>query len=352
MRWKPGRGRSANIEDRRGSSRGRTRRPRRPRGLIPGGGKGGGLIGIVVLVAFVFLGKSCLTAGVAVIRPPAASTSRTSTTSSGSSPPAGGAAAGRGPARSGRGPRRRHRRLRVLRPRRRAGLLGRALRRRRRELPGGRARALPGRRPVGLRPRLLGDRALLLPGRLEGLRRPRLLPRADATASAPPATSPRPTCWPTSWATTSRTSWASTPRSSACSRTSRTGPTSCPCALSSRPTASPASGPTPPSSATCSATATSRRASTAAGAVGDDRLGAGLPRELHPRQQRPTGPLAERGYQTGNLEACDTFSLDEDGAVALDDRHRGNHGGGGTGCRSSGAPQPFWRHLVTLGVTN
>jgi uncharacterized protein len=60
MRWKPGQGRSENIEDRRGSSAGGLGGLA---GLIPGGGKGGGVIGIVVLLAFVLLGKSCVSDG-------------------------------------------------------------------------------------------------------------------------------------------------------------------------------------------------------------------------------------------------------------------------------------------------
>ncbi len=52
MRWKPGQGRSEHIEDRRGSSGGGL-------GGLPIGGKGGGIIGIVLLVAVAFLGKSC-----------------------------------------------------------------------------------------------------------------------------------------------------------------------------------------------------------------------------------------------------------------------------------------------------
>jgi predicted metalloprotease len=60
MRWKPGQGRSENIEDRRGSSGGGVGGLG---SLIPGGGKGGGLIGIVLIVAIAFLGKSCLSEG-------------------------------------------------------------------------------------------------------------------------------------------------------------------------------------------------------------------------------------------------------------------------------------------------
>ncbi len=56
MRWKPGRGRSQHIEDRRGSSGGGFG----GLGGLPLGGKGGGIIGIVVLVAVAFLGKSCV----------------------------------------------------------------------------------------------------------------------------------------------------------------------------------------------------------------------------------------------------------------------------------------------------
>ena len=61
MRWKPGQGRSDNIEDRRGSSAGGLGGLG---GLIPGGGKGGGVIGIVVLLAvFLLGGRSCLSDG-------------------------------------------------------------------------------------------------------------------------------------------------------------------------------------------------------------------------------------------------------------------------------------------------
>ena len=60
MRWKPGQGRSENIEDRRGSSAGGLGGLG---GLIPGGGKGGGVIGVVVLLAFVLLGRSCVSDG-------------------------------------------------------------------------------------------------------------------------------------------------------------------------------------------------------------------------------------------------------------------------------------------------
>ncbi len=57
MKWKPGQGRSANIEDRRGSSGAGL-------GGLGGlaiGGKGGGIIGIVLLLGITFLGRSCLT---------------------------------------------------------------------------------------------------------------------------------------------------------------------------------------------------------------------------------------------------------------------------------------------------
>ena len=61
MRWKPGQGRSENIEDRRG----------RPGGgglgglggLIPGGGRGGGAIGIVLVLVLAFAGRSCAGGG-------------------------------------------------------------------------------------------------------------------------------------------------------------------------------------------------------------------------------------------------------------------------------------------------
>jgi uncharacterized protein len=58
MRWKPG-GRSRHIEDRRGASSGLGGLG----GMIPIGGRGGGIIGIVVLVAFAFLGRGCLSGG-------------------------------------------------------------------------------------------------------------------------------------------------------------------------------------------------------------------------------------------------------------------------------------------------
>ena len=53
MRWKPGRGRSANIEDRRGSPGGGL-------GGLPIGGKGGGIVGLVLILGITFLGRSCL----------------------------------------------------------------------------------------------------------------------------------------------------------------------------------------------------------------------------------------------------------------------------------------------------
>ncbi len=56
MRWKPGRGRSQHIEDRRGSSGGGFGGI----GGLPIGGRGGGIIGIILLVAVAFLGKSCV----------------------------------------------------------------------------------------------------------------------------------------------------------------------------------------------------------------------------------------------------------------------------------------------------
>lgn len=58
MKWKPGRGRSANIEDRRGSPGGGM-----GLGGLPIGGKGGGIIGIVLLLGITFLGRSCLSDG-------------------------------------------------------------------------------------------------------------------------------------------------------------------------------------------------------------------------------------------------------------------------------------------------
>lgn len=56
MRWKPGQGRSEHIEDRRG-------RPGGLGGMLPGGAKGGGILGVVLLLAFAFLGRSCATDG-------------------------------------------------------------------------------------------------------------------------------------------------------------------------------------------------------------------------------------------------------------------------------------------------
>lgn len=56
MRWKPGSGRSANIEDRRGSPGGGMG----GLGGLPIGGKGGGILGIVLLLGITFLGRSCL----------------------------------------------------------------------------------------------------------------------------------------------------------------------------------------------------------------------------------------------------------------------------------------------------
>lgn len=57
MRWKPGR-RSSNIEDRRGASGGMG-----GLGGLPIGGKGGGVIGMVLLLVFVVLGRGCLGGG-------------------------------------------------------------------------------------------------------------------------------------------------------------------------------------------------------------------------------------------------------------------------------------------------
>ncbi len=58
MRWNRRR-RSENIEDRRGSSGGGLG----GLGGLPIGGKGGGVVGLVVLVAIAFLGRGCLTGG-------------------------------------------------------------------------------------------------------------------------------------------------------------------------------------------------------------------------------------------------------------------------------------------------
>jgi predicted metalloprotease len=60
MRWKPGQGRSDNIEDRRGSPGGGLGGLG---GMIPGGAKGGGVLGLVLVVVLGIAGQSCAGGG-------------------------------------------------------------------------------------------------------------------------------------------------------------------------------------------------------------------------------------------------------------------------------------------------
>jgi predicted metalloprotease len=59
VRWKPGQGRSSNIEDRRGARAGGIG----GLGGLPIGARGGGVLGIILLVVLTFLGKGCLGGG-------------------------------------------------------------------------------------------------------------------------------------------------------------------------------------------------------------------------------------------------------------------------------------------------
>src|SRR5215212_4378723 len=59
MRWTRGGGRSSNIEDRRGARAGGFG----GLGGMPMGARGGGVLGIVVLLALTFLGRSCVGGG-------------------------------------------------------------------------------------------------------------------------------------------------------------------------------------------------------------------------------------------------------------------------------------------------
>ena len=91
-----------------------------------------------------------------------------------------------------------------------------------------------------------------------------------------------------------------------------TSPTSCRCGSSCRPTATPASGATRPRSGRSSRPETSRKASAAAAAVGDDRIQRMRGRACHPEgfthgssEQRAS--WFRRGFESGRPEDCDTF---------------------------------------------
>ena len=107
-----------------------------------------------------------------------------------------------------------------------------------------------------------------------------------------------------------------------------TASTSSPSGWSSKPTASPVSGPTPPSSGTSSATATSRRASTPPASVGDDRLGVDSPESFTHGTSEQRVHWLRTGYETGDVQACDTFSSGRVGAVGPTGQRR-NHGAAG-----------------------
>ena len=283
MRWKPGQGRSENIEDRRGSSAGGLGGLG---GLIPGGGKGGGVIGVVVLLAFVLLGRSCVSDGSGGDSASGGFDIEDINDILSQFSPAGGAAAGEDPLDPADDPDADTVDFVSFVLDDVQGFWDGHFADAGENYPEAELVLFRERRPVGLRARLRGHRALLLPGRLEGLRRPRLLPRADRALRGARRLRPGLRAGPR--ARPPRPERAGHRRRGPAPRRSRTPTTStsCPCAWSCRPTASPGSGPTRPSSGTCSATATSRRASTPRRAVGDDRLG------VDTQRASPTAPAS------------------------------------------------------------
>ena len=116
------------------------------------------------------------------------------------------------------------------------------LRRVRHHLPGGGHGLLQRLRPDRVRHGLRGDGSVLLPARPAGLHRPVVLGRAEEPPSGPTTPrSPRPTCSPTSTATTCRTCWAPATGSAP-----RPAPRPDRCGWNCRRTATPGSGPTTP----------------------------------------------------------------------------------------------------------
>ena len=175
MKWKPGR-RSGDIEDRRsrGGGFGGGGMP------IPIGRMGGGGIGTIIVLVIVYLLFIKGGGGGGGFDVPGPEQRL----------PSGAAERARDRSVPG-SPNEEKEAVRRVRARRRPGLLAPAVPGGRQAVPARQAGPLPRPGAIGLRARQLRDRALLLPARPEGLHRPRLLQRAQAALPGALETSPQ-----------------------------------------------------------------------------------------------------------------------------------------------------------------